>query len=172
MIILFWNSMFFFFALFIHFAVWRIHLPRRHIDALFKIFIAVLACGLFVFNIKPGISLFGIAAPENVSDSLRLCLFYLATISAYLISYSAIEADSPSLVFTLKIALAGKKGLNKKLLETTIKEEELILPRMDDLVRDGLAVSEKDIYRLTRKGRYFVNIFILFRNLLGLPKGG
>lgn len=153
----------------LHVLLWRICLPRKHTDTLLFIFFSVLASGIFViefFGVLP------LGAEGSVFDYLRLVLFYISVALAYIISYSALEADSPSLLMTLAIHAAVAQGLEKSKLFHTMTDAVLIRPRLDDLVRDGLAVSEQGKYRLTGKGRSFVRIFISFRTLLGAPKGG
>lgn len=163
MIILFWNLIIFFVALFVHFIIWKLCLPRHHTDTLLKIFVIVLALGIFLIRYFEVFSLF---------DYLRLSLLYMSLSLAYTISYSAVEADSPSLLITLKIADSKKKGLLKRELEACLTDDNLVLPRLNDLVRDALVTYKYGIYQLTQKGDMFVKIFIFFRKLLGATKGG
>lgn len=152
-----------------HVLLWRACLPSKHTNTLLFIFFSVLAAGIFVIRV---FGVLPLGAEGSVFDYLRLVLFYVSVALAYIISYSALEADSPSLLMTLEINAAGAQGLEKSKLLHTLTDAVLIRPRLNDLVRDGLAVSEQGKYRLTAKGRSFVRIFIFFRTLLGAPKGG
>ena len=140
-------------------------MPRRQTDALLGIFAGVFVLGVVGLRSMPG-------ALQSIFDYLRLSLFYAAAMLAYVISYSAIEAQSPSCVLVLKIAQAGKEGLAKGELEAAMTDEVLVSPRLNDLVRDGLVVIRDDKYELTAKGDCFIGIFIVFRKLLGAVKGG
>ena len=151
------------FSFFIHICLWRVCLPRNQAYALLAIFISGLILGIVVLQIL---------VPQGIFNYLRLCLFYIAAMFSYIISYSAIEAESPSLVIIAKIAKAGGSGVGKEELKSLMTDEVLVIPRIRDLVRDGLAIFDNGKYRLTYKGSYFVGIFIFFRKLLGRGKGG
>jgi hypothetical protein len=114
----------------------------------------------------------GIPAPQGPSELLHVCLFVTAMILAYMITYTALEADSPSLVMTLKLKAAGKSGIPKEEFETFLSDDLIVLPRLKDLLVDKMAYKEGDIYRLTPKGRFMAKLFIFYRLLLGLEKGG
>lgn len=172
MTVLFYGFLSFCCAFFIHLAVWKFRVPLRQTDAIFKIFILFLLLYVLILRSAPGISFFGIAPPQSLPDLLRMCIFYITAMSAYIITYSAVEANSPSLAIVLKIAVSGKDGLDKNKLKATMTDEELLLPRLNDLVRDGLAVFDDNRYRISGKGSLFISIFIFFRKLLGAAKGG
>ena len=89
-----------------------------------------------------------------------------------MITYSAIEADSPSLVMVLSIAKTGKKGLEKKDFLSQMTDDIFVVPRIKDLSKDKMVYFDKGKYILTKKGRFFVMIFLFYRNLLNAPKGG
>lgn len=89
-----------------------------------------------------------------------------------MITYSAIEADSPSLVMVMAIANAGPDGMDAREFEATLNDDLLIKPRVADLITDKMAYKEGNRYRLTGKGLLFANIFIYYRMLLRAPKGG
>ncbi|MBI5872811.1 MAG: hypothetical protein HZB36_01535 [Candidatus Omnitrophica bacterium] len=166
--VLFFAAVIFVFAFCLHVFIWKVRLPRRQTDALLLIFGSVFIFGLAVPRsfIPPCMALI------SFTEYLRCGLFYAAVVLAYVISYSALEADSPTLLITLKIAQAGALGLLKEDLFRSLGDDRLLLPRLEDLIRDGLAVSENGNYILTGKGALFVKIFILFRKILGAQKGG
>jgi len=90
-----------------------------------------------------------------------------------MITYSALEADSPSLVMIMSIANAGKKGLDRMALQTNLSDDLLIKPRVMDLILDKMAYMDGEKICLTSKGVIFAKIFILYRNLMGRRiKGG
>ena len=170
--ILLYGSLSFFCALLVHFSVWKIYLPRRQLDFLLKFFLLFLVFCIIVLKFTPKFSLFGIDAPQNIFDYLSFCLFYISAMLSYIISYSALEADSPSMVIVLKVEKAGRAGIAIEELERDMTNETLLLPRIKDLERDGLAVLKNNRYRITSKGRCFISLFIFFRRFLGESKGG
>jgi hypothetical protein len=102
----------------------------------------------------------------------QIALFVVAFMLAYVISYSAIEASSPTLVMIRALESAGPAGLDAAAYHARLSDAVLVLPRLADLVRDGLLVREGDRYRITPKGRRFVGLFLAYRRLLGAGKGG
>ena len=172
MSILFFGFILFFCAFFIQLVVWRSRLPYRQTESLLKIYLLCLLSGILVFRSIKGIHFFGIFPPERLIDYLRLCLLYISATAAYIISYSAIEAQSPSVTIILKIAEAGKEGLTRLELEDAMSNENTVSPRLNDLVRDGYAVCSSNRYVLTGAGRGFIKIFIFYRKLLNRGFGG
>lgn len=103
---------------------------------------------------------------------LHIALLVVSLALFYITTYSAIEADSPSLVMAMNIAQEGLKGLSKEQLFQTVSDDILIKPRIIDLVNARLIYLDSDRYKITKKGAYFIRIFILYRRLINLPKGG
>jgi hypothetical protein len=145
-----------------HVVVWKLRVPRRQTRTILLIHVCTLIAGCV---------LFGGTALSYVELS-RTALLFLTLTAAYIISYSAVEAESPSLVIALRVAAAGPGGLRKDALAREMSDEFLILPRIEDLLRDKMARKDADRYRLTPKGRAFVGIFVRWRRLLRLPRGG
>ena len=73
---------------------------------------------------------------------------------ANMITYSAVEADSPSLVIVLTLEKAGTRGLTEDELLALASDKVLIDPRLADLLTDKMAVLENNRYSLTGKGRF------------------
>ncbi len=146
----------------VHAAVWQVRIPRRQTRAILLIFAGTLAVGLYA----------GVHLLPGFLDCGRAALFFLACTAAYVVTYSAIEADSPSLAIMLRIARAGAGGIAAHAVVREMSDEVLIIPRIADLVRDGMVCVSDARYLLTPKGRRFVRIFIGWRALLGLPRGG
>ena len=91
---------------------------------------------------------------------------------SYTITYSAIEAASPSISMIMTIAESGARGLSEKDLEHALTDDLLIKPRIEDLLNDKMIFPDKERYRIAAKGMIFVRPFIVYRKLLGLQKGG
>ena len=125
-------------------------------------------CGFVVF---PFFCFLGVTAPEG-PELLSVALFVTAFTLAYMITYSAIEADSPTLLMIRTIAAAGDKGIARDDFFATLSDAVLVDPRLRDLITDRMAVLAEGKYRLTGKGRLFASIFTNYRALLGLGKGG
>lgn len=163
----------FFTAFILQLIVWRIRLPKRQTKVLLGIFFGTLFAGLLTLKIVPYlIPGLGIYAPKYPLEYLHISISFISLTLAYMITYSAIEADSPSLVMIRAVAKAGSEGLDKKEFDKTMSDELLVIPRVRDLVTDKMAYIDGDKYRLSPKGFLFARLFILSRKILNAPKGG
>lgn len=173
MSVLFYGIIAFSLAFFIHFIIWKIHLPKRNQSiALLKVFFGVLFISTLIF-IKASDTVFlGIRPPQTFMEYIEFLLLYSSLTLAYIATYSAVEVDSPSLVIVLSIAKMVPEGLDREKLFSLMNDDLLLIPRINELVSDKMVAIDKDIYKLTPKGSFFVNTIILFRRLLNLPKGG
>ena len=170
---LFYGISVFLSAFLIHFIIWKIKLPKKsQTTALLKIFFLVFMGSIFILINIRSVPFFGITPPQTLSDYLQFFLLYSSLTLAYIVSYSAVEADSPSLAMILNIAKVSPDGLNKKRLSEVMTDNVLVRPRVRDLVNSKMIYRDKDKYKLEPKGIFLVNIFIFFRRLLNLPKGG
>jgi hypothetical protein len=171
--VLLFGSALFFIAFIIHFIVWKLRLPKRQTKTMLQIFFITMTAGITGFRLMPGlINIFGISSPQTLPELLHIAQFFISLTLAYMITYSAIEADSPSLVMVLRIHRAGGTGLKKDIFEKEMSDELLIEPRVKDLLLDKMAFLDGNIYKLTTKGSLFAKIFIFYRRLLNAPMGG
>ena len=157
--VLYYASLTFFSALFVHLVIWKICLPKKNRPVvLVSIFFWVLVLGITMLM--------------NFSQRIDYIVLYCSLAVAYILSYPAMEASSPSLAITYNIAKASKAGLAKAELYKILTDETLVVARINDLVSDGLIYVESQRYFLTSKGLFLARLFVGFRKLLNLPKGG
>ena len=170
---LFWGGLIFSFFFLVHLALWKIRLPRRQVKTILIILFGGLAASLAALAAAPaGSLLLGVPRPLGVSEFVQVALFVTALTLAYMITYTAIEADSPSLVMILKIKAGGARGVRKEEFDDFLSDELLIKPRVDDLVTDKMAELSGGRYHLTSKGRLMARIFNLSKSVLRLGTGG
>lgn len=159
----------------LHYVIWKIRIPERQIKGILSIFFGVLGvCILFEalllqYSEDPWLAE---TLLTDLSERLHVILFVTAMTLAYMITYTAIEADSPSLVMITRISGGGAEGFDRNKFDDAMNDDLLVLPRINDLVLDKMAVVEQGRYRLTRKGRLFARIFIYYRRLLNAGIGG
>lgn len=157
----------FLFALLLHIIIWRIKIPRKQTEVLLLIFIIAFVLGVFF--------LYRMALPVQINlwrIYLEASLFYVSLVIAYLLTYSAIAALSPSLLICDIISRSKIHGVTKSELELRLDDELLIKPRIEELVNDNMVCYSDNKYRLTMKGLLIVLFFVFFRNTLRAPKGG
>ena len=157
----------------LHVIVWKIYLPKYQTKVLLQILFGTLIVGLGILLTKLEIEVFGIKVPKNTIEYFHVFLFVTALSLSYMITYSALEADSPSLVMIMSIADAGEKGLDRATLQVNLDDDILIKPRVMDLILNKMAYTDGEKIYLTSKGVIFAQVFTSYRNLIGLEiKGG
>lgn len=173
MLVFLYDLILFFLAFILHLVLWKIHLPKRQTKALLQIFFGTLIVGiLFLINISSFVPEAGDLIPQKTSEYFHISLFFISLTLSYMITYSALEADSPTLVMVMTIEKAGQEGLDKKEFDQKLNDDILVKPRIRDLITDKMAYLDGEKYKLTSKGVLFARIFILYRRLLNAPKGG
>lgn len=162
--VLFFGGVIFMAGFILHLLIWRIRLPKSQTKALLLIFFLTLTVGqaILLFN----------AAGLNFFEYLHIWFLVFALAIVYIQVYSGIEADSPSLVMAMAIASKKEQGLQEDELFAQMGDDLLVKPRVEDLLEAEMVVFEQGKFKITKSGRAFVAIFILFRRLLKLPKGG
>lgn len=159
-------------AFFLHWIVWKIKIPARQAKSMLQIFFGTLALVLAGLGIAAAA---GPSSPwllDSWTEYLQIAFLFTAFTLAYLISYPALEADSPSVVIMLEISRAGSEGLAMESFHQSMTDDVLVAPRLKDLLMDKMAYMEEDRYRLTKKGIWMARVFGCYRKLIDAPKGG
>ncbi len=160
-------------AFLIHLGVWKIRIPKYQTKTLLAIFFGTYFLFIIIFELFiPWESRFLFHAPRYFFDYVHILLFFTSFALAYIITYSALEVDSPSLSIIKLISESGAEGLEKEALFAKLSDDVLVIPRIHDLLRDHMAVLDGDKLRLTPKGRWFVGVLTFYRVLLNAKTGG
>lgn len=171
--ILFLGIVTFILAFLIHFLIWKFFLPKtNHTIVLLIIFFGVCIAAITASRILNNGLLGDIVKPKTLFDYADFFVLYSSFVLAYIATYSAIEVDSPSLIMVLAIAEASTRGLERKIFYNTMDDEILIIPRIEDLVRDKMIYIDNERYKLTPKGVFLAIVFSFFRKVLNAPMGG
>jgi len=72
----------------------------------------------------------------------------------------------------MDIVGAGDSGLDKNTLKEKLKDDILVINRIKDLLAGGFISLDNQVYRLTFRGRLIARLFVAYRKLLGVKKGG
>jgi hypothetical protein len=147
--------------------VWRVR-RAGHYTALSVLSLLVLILSVAGFQ--------GLGAlrflPQSAWDYWYFVMLYGAITLAYMITYSAVQADSPSMSILLLIDRAGGRGVTATELMSTLNDEVLVVPRLNDLLVGRLAILETGRYVVTPSGSFLARIYIAYRALLKMEKGG
>lgn len=157
-------------CLVLHVVLWRVARPRSDVRGLFSIFLVVpTAVALLILAA-------GAVVPEaGMPDALEVAamlLLHLALSSAYIQSYPAAQARSPSLEIAYAVVKSMPRGLSREELLATVNTETLVQARVEDLVADRLVRVEGDRYVLTPASAGLIRFFLALRALLGLRQPG
>jgi hypothetical protein len=138
----------------IHFLVWRVRLPKSQLKALLLIFIIVWAVVV--------VASFARGSPiQAVVEFFYFSLIYWSAALCYVITYSAMEGDSPTLSLTRHLHRRGDVGVSHEEIEDFFRERPFVGARVKALVMDKILMEESTGYRLA-SGKY-----LFFRLILG-----
>ncbi len=168
--IIFYGVGIFIACLTLHVLLWRVRLPGHRELALFSVFffIPLIVFVLYLVLVYLG-PLYQGQGPGPLRASAIFLLHY-ALSSAYILSYPAVEALSPTLVIALYLGGAGR-WVERRELEALFPEESILDPRIKDLMESGLATLHGSTLRITSRGRVLVFFFRVFRRFIGMRPG-
>ena len=150
-------------AFVVHLVIWRIKPPRGHIKTLLLIFGGIFCAWLLV----------SIARSWKLAEILHVLLFYWSMSLCYIITYTAIEADSPTLSLIRFLADARAEGRSKDAVAQFMALRPFVRARLAALARSGVIREEGSRYVATGAQPLFFRIVHEFRKLYGpISKGG
>jgi hypothetical protein len=147
----------------VHFVIWRIRLPKSQLKTLLVIFV-VAWCGAVFVAWLGNWRLVRFADGQTVVGFLYFCLCYWAAALSYVITYSAMEGDSPTLSLTRHLHRRGAEGVSHEEVEEFFRQRPFVGARVKALVVDNIFIEESGGYRLA-SGKY-----LFFRLILGYRK--
>jgi hypothetical protein len=156
-------------SFFVHWTVWRIHMPRRHTAAILLIMLSMLPVGLLVLAFVPAVQTW---APQGVWEYLHVAMFHVAMTLAYVVAYSALEDRSPSMTLLAYVADAKTAGRTREELFAVLQRRRPVEGRIEAMLRDNMVVETDGVYRLTPKGRQWAWVFRQWRLWLKMDQGG
>ena len=148
-----------FIAWIVHLTIWRWRLPKGQLKALLVIFAVVWA--LAALSVPTGFVGFGSFAASWLVGFLYFCLIYWSAAFCYVITYSAMEGDSPTLSLTRHLHRRGEAGVSHEEVEEFFRQRPFVGARVKALVTDNFFMEESGGYRLA-SGKY-----LFFRLILG-----
>ena len=146
---------------------WRLWVPTRQIRALLAIFLLaplLAVAGLLVTGVPTFLA--GLSAAEITS----LVVFYVSCSLAYIVLYSAIEEESPTLSIVSYVAKKGECS-EADLFDRFGKGNELS-QRIELLTLSKLVGGDDAGYHLASGGRRLAKLFDVANRLFGLELGG
>ena len=146
----------------IHFFVWRARLPRAQLKALLLIFMLVWAVVVVA-------SLAGGWPIKAVVEFFYFSLIYWSAALCYVITYSAMEGDSPTLSLTRYLHRRGEEGVSHYQIEEFFRQRPFVGARVKALVTDNIFVEEEGGYRLSPGSYLFFRVILGYRRVVFGP---
>jgi hypothetical protein len=156
-------------AFIVHVIIWRVHQPRRSIRALLCLFAATpLVAVPIYFAVGPLL----IITDPSLADAVRILLFYVSCSLVYVVLYSAIESQSPSLAIVSYVASCGGAGCAEADFANHIIDDDSIGTRIAGMEAAEMIVISDGKCTLTPAGRLWAVLFESAGNIFRLPLGG
>jgi len=153
--------------------IWRRRRPRAQYTGLLGLYLGafvLVTAGLVAARLACAEA--ARALPQAPLDYATFALLYVGLVLAFGTTYSAVQADSPTMSVLLAVEATGGRGLGLAELLDRFTDRVLVVPRLDDLVLGGLARLRDGRYVIAPRGVLFARTFVLFRRLLGFERGG
>ncbi len=126
---------------------------------------------LWLFVIFLFVPIVSIAWLRDQADLAAGAFLALCISAAYVQTFPAAQARSPSLVILNLIAGGGPDGMAREELLSRMSASGLLEDRIQDLGNDGLISTEDGKVRLRGPGRLLAAVFFYYRRVLNLPRG-
>lgn len=163
----------FFIAMAAHIALWRRRPPTRSGQTLMLLMTGMIGGGWVLAAAAAHIWVLAAhALPTEIGAWLQALTLALALAAAYVMTYPAIEVESPTLVIIEIIAGRRAQGIEAAELHRRLDAEFLVAPRLQELLNEGLAVLENGCYRPTPKGMKLARLFTAWQRLTRGGLGG
>jgi hypothetical protein len=156
-----------FIAWIVHLAIWRWRLPKAQLKTLLVIFALVWAVASL--SVLPGVAGVGSFAPGSLVGFLYFFLIYWAGALCYVITYSAMEGDSPTLSLTRHLHRKGAGGVSHEEIEEFFRQRPFVGARVKALVTDNIFIEESGGYRLASGNYLFFRLILGYRRVVFGP---
>jgi len=146
----------------LHFALWRVRLPKAQLKTLLIIFFLVWAAVVVALCLSE-------AALSGVLWILYFSLIYWSAAFCYVITYSAMEGDSPTLSLTRHLHRRGEAGVSHEQIEDFFRQRPFVGARVKALVTDNVFIEEQGGYRLSPGSYVFFRVILRYRRVVFGP---
>jgi hypothetical protein len=156
-----------FLAFVLHLTLWRWRLPKAQLKALLVVFAVVWAVG--ALSALAGFVGVGSLAAGWLVGFLYFCLIYWSAAFCYVITYSAMEGDSPTLSLTRHLHRRGEEGVSHDEVEEFFRQRPFVGARVKALVTDNVFVEGEGGYRLSPGSYVFFRVILGYRRVVFGP---
>src|SRR5437764_5771567 len=118
-------------ALGLHLIVWKIRLPKFQTRTLLLLFALVLFLWLVTLTLRP----------MSLAEVAHVCLFYTSLSLCYVITYSAFEADSPTLSLIRHAHEAAGRGMSSEAVHLVLENGPFVYAPPGELSHGALVLT-------------------------------
>ena len=153
-----------------HVAVWLVRVPAKPFHCMLALFPSVWLLAAVVVRFLPE----GLAhlRPEGFWAWFAAGVFHGACSLAYMVVYSALEQDSPSVTMVKFTDLAGSGGRAPDEYSQVLSDEVIVGSRLGAMLAGGMAERRGGRIHLAPKGAFWERLFGGWTRLLGIRGGG
>lgn len=151
-----------FLAWILHLVLWRVRLPKAQLKTLLMIFLSVWVAAVVALLLSG-------AALSGVFGFLYFSLIYWSAALCYVITYSAMEGDSPTLSLTRHLHRRGEEGVSHEEMEDFFRQRPFVGARVKALVTDDVFIEEEGGYRLSPGSYLFFRVILGYRRVVFGP---
>jgi hypothetical protein len=146
----------------VHVILWRIKLPSAQTMALLKIYVGTYLIWLGLWG--SGQKWFWI---HSLADLIQCTLLYGAILLAYIVTYSAVEAESPTLTIMMIVHEGPATGTRLDQIYAYVDGHPFLRARLDALLSSGALVIENDVIKVGRPPSVPLRLVMDYRTLFG-----
>ena len=146
----------------IHIFWWRFRLPSSQTLTLLKIYSTTFLTWIALWAM--GQKFFWITSR---SDLIQCALLYGSVILAYIVTYSAIEAESPTLTIMMIVHEGPASGTQIEQIYSYVERHPFLHARLEGLIISGAVVIENDQIKLGRLPSLPIRLVMEYRTLFG-----
>jgi hypothetical protein len=157
----------------VHLALSKLTRTRASGRTLILLFVCTVCGGAVLLAIAQWLGLaIGGWCPATPGAWVQGTVLGLVLSAAYVMTYPAVDVASPTLTMVDAVTRTGAAGMARDEMYLRLDDKILVLPRVADLVREGLARESDARILLTPRGARLATVFRLWQQVLGAGKGG
>ena len=151
-----------------HLMLWRVRLPQAQLKTLLVLFF-LTCCAAVGFAWSSDWSHFLLGEGSAPIGFLYFSLLYWSAAFCYVITYSAMEGDSPTLSLTRHLHRKGAAGISHEEVEDFFRQRPFVGARVKALVTDNIFIEEEGGYRLSPGSYLFFRVILGYRRVVFGP---
>lgn len=152
----------FFIGTLVHVVWWRLRLPSAQTQALLKIYAGIY----LAWSVSWGLGQ-GALWIDTLVGFIQCGLLYCSIILAYIVTYSAIEAESPTLTVMMIVHRGPATGTPLDQIHSYVEGHPFLNARLRTLLNSGALVVQQGRIRLGRPPSVPLQLVMHYRTLFG-----